>query len=150
MQDTHERQFREAALIRMAVAATTSGSASRNAAGDSVGSRPDFDASGIMDEEDRPCRTPANWMRQGRRPCAGTAMLLNVETIPGHAGMMEPAAFWLGSDRLAVLEIVDRWPAVDYTYFKITASDQASYILRHDTHVDAWELTLYKSPGSQP
>jgi hypothetical protein len=64
--------------------------------------------------------------------------------------MREPAAFWLGNERLAVLEIVDRWPAMDYTYFKITASDQARYILRHDTNADAWELTLYKSPGSQP
>jgi len=77
-------------------------------------------------------------------------MLLNVETVAGHAGMTEPVAFWLGSDRLVVLEIIDRWPSMDYTYFKLTASDQASYILRHDTTADAWELTLYKSPGSQP
>ena len=74
-------------------------------------------------------------------------MLLNVETVAGHAGMTEPVAFWLGKIALAVLEIVDRWPAMDYTYFKVTASDQASYILRHDAEPGTWELTLYKSPG---
>jgi len=74
-------------------------------------------------------------------------MLLNVETVAGHAGMVEPAVFWLGEHRIEVLEIVDRWPAMEYTYFKVAASDRASYILRHDAESDTWELTLYKSPG---
>ena len=74
-------------------------------------------------------------------------MLLKVETVAGHAGTAEPAAFWLGANRVDVLEIVDRWPAMEYTYFKVAASDQASYILRHDADPDTWELTLYKSPG---
>lgn len=74
-------------------------------------------------------------------------MLLKVETVAGHAGTAEPAAFWLGTNRIDVLEIVDRWPAMEYTYFKVAASDQASYILRHDADPDTWELTLYKSPG---
>ncbi|MDB5758148.1 MAG: hypothetical protein JWM30_1437 [Burkholderia sp.] len=74
-------------------------------------------------------------------------MLLNVETVPGHAGSTEPAAFWLGESRIEVLEIVDRWPSMDYTYFKVATSDQASYILRHDAEPGTWELTLYKSPG---
>lgn len=76
-------------------------------------------------------------------------MLLRVETVAGHAGMTEPVAFWLGENRLEVLAIVDRWPAMDYTYFKVTASDQASYILRHDAEPLTWELTLYKSPGRE-
>ena len=75
-------------------------------------------------------------------------MLLKVETVAGHGGSAEPAAFWLGENRLGVREIVDRWPAMDYTYFKVAASDQASYILRHDAEPDTWELTLYKSPGT--
>ena len=74
-------------------------------------------------------------------------MLLNVETAFGQAGMSEPVAFWLGENRLLVLEIVDRWPALDCSYFKVTASDQASYILRQDAAPGTWELTLYKSPG---
>ena len=75
-------------------------------------------------------------------------MLLKVETVAGHGGSAEPAAFWLGENRLEVREIVDRWPAMDYTYFKVAARDQASYILRHDAEPDTWELTLYKSPGT--
>ena len=74
-------------------------------------------------------------------------MLLKVDTVTGHAGMNEPAAFWLGETRVEVLDIVDRWPAADYTYFKVSASDRASYILRHNAEPDTWELTLYKSPG---
>ena len=74
-------------------------------------------------------------------------MLLTVETTAGPTGMIEPAAFWLGERRIEVLEIVDRWPAKEYTYFKVSASDQASYILRHDAVPGTWELTLYKSPG---
>lgn len=74
-------------------------------------------------------------------------MLLRVDTVTGPVGLLEPAAFWLGANRVMVLEIIDRWPAADYTYFKVTSSDRASYILRHDTGMDCWELTLYKSPG---
>jgi hypothetical protein len=74
-------------------------------------------------------------------------MLLRVDTVTGPLGLLEPAAFWLGADRIAVLDIVDRWPAADYIYFKVSTSDQASYILRHDSRQDCWELTLYKSPG---
>ncbi len=74
-------------------------------------------------------------------------MLLRVDTVTGPLGLLEPAAFWLGADRITVLDIVDRWPAADYAYFKVSASDQASYILRHDSRQDCWELTLYKSPG---
>ena len=74
-------------------------------------------------------------------------VLLKVDTVSGHAGMAEPVAFWLGEKRIEVLEIVDRWPAKDYTYFKVATSDLASYILRHDAEPDTWELTLYKSPG---
>ena len=74
-------------------------------------------------------------------------MLLNVETTAGPTGLTEPVAIWLGERRIEVLEIVDRWPAMDYSYFKVTASDQASYILRHDAAPGTWELTLSKSPG---
>lgn len=73
-------------------------------------------------------------------------MLLKVDAVARHAGRIEPVAFWLGENCLDVLEIVDRWPATDYTYFKVAASDQAIYILRHDAASDTWELTLCKSP----
>jgi hypothetical protein len=73
-------------------------------------------------------------------------MLLQVETVAGHAGAAEPEAFWLGQRRIPVQEIVDRWPSVEYTYFKLLADD-ATYILRHDYANDAWELTMYHAPG---
>jgi hypothetical protein len=58
----------------------------------------------------------------------------------------DPLAFRLGQHRLAVTQVIDRWPAEDYAYFKIEADDGATYILRHDDLADEWELTLYQSP----
>jgi hypothetical protein len=73
-------------------------------------------------------------------------MLLNVETLVGHAGAQEPEAFWLGATRIPVQEIIDRWPSTEYIYFKLLAGD-ATYILRHDYANDSWELTMYHAPG---
>jgi hypothetical protein len=58
----------------------------------------------------------------------------------------EPCAFFLGKRRIAVLEIVDRWPALQQCYFKIVADDGATYILRHDELAGEWELTLFQAP----
>lgn len=74
-------------------------------------------------------------------------MLLHVETHPGHAGTAEPEAFWLGNRRVPVRQIIDRWPATDYIYFKVLAEDDATYILRHDDNDGTWELTMFHAPG---
>ncbi len=41
------------------------------------------------------------------------------------------------------MDILDRWTAPDHRYFKCRGSDGDTYILRHDTMADFWELTLY-------
>jgi hypothetical protein len=71
-------------------------------------------------------------------------MNLQVESSVNQQGDVEPRAFLLGTQRLEVLQIIDRWLAIDYGYFKIEASDGSIYILRHDDLSDLWELTLYQ------
>jgi hypothetical protein len=58
---------------------------------------------------------------------------------------VEPRAFYLGQRRITVLEILDRWLAPQYGYFKVVADDGASYILRHDLPTNDWELTLFQA-----
>lgn len=72
-------------------------------------------------------------------------MNLYVESTTGPHGDPEPFAFMLGESRLDVVHIVDRWFGEDYCYFKLLASDDATYILRFDTPSRHWNLTLYQA-----
>lgn len=71
-------------------------------------------------------------------------MLLQVESRPGLHGDVEPVAFLLGSKRIEVLQILDRWIGSDHSYFKVDASDGGLYILRLSG--GQWELTLFQAP----
>ena len=65
---------------------------------------------------------------------------LRVESYSGYRGEEEPRAFTLGERRFAVQEILDRWLEPRHRYFKVRADDGRTFILRHDTVDDAWEL----------
>jgi hypothetical protein len=73
-------------------------------------------------------------------------MILQVESSADLHGDIEPQAFTLGSRRLEVLQIIDRWLSTGYGYFKLQASDDGIYILRHDALSHTWELTLFQAP----
>jgi hypothetical protein len=75
-----------------------------------------------------------------------SGMNLKVESHASPFRDEEPHAFFLGQQRINVIEIVDRWLAPEYGYFKILADDGASYILRHDLPSHSWELTLFQAP----
>lgn len=64
-------------------------------------------------------------------------------------GLKEPCVFFLGERRIDVLEVLDRWLAPDYGYFKLRTTD-GIYILRHDDQEDCWALTLYKQSEFLP
>ena len=70
---------------------------------------------------------------------------IRVECYAGHRGEEEPRRFWLGERPVAVAEILDRWLAPEHRYFKVRGDDAGIYILRHDTHADRWELTLFEN-----
>jgi hypothetical protein len=71
--------------------------------------------------------------------------VIRVECYAGYRGEQEPQRFWLGERPVAVVEILDRWFSPAHRYFKIRGDDAGTYILRHDTHADHWELTLFES-----
>lgn len=74
-----------------------------------------------------------------------------VNTYSGYRADEKPASFKLGELQLKVNKIIDRWRDPDCDYFKIEASDKATYILKHNFLTDAWEIVFYKSTsGSAP
>lgn len=75
-------------------------------------------------------------------------MLVNVETRPDASGDREPASFSYGSHILHVREVLDRWPAREYAYFKVEADDGARYILRHTTASGEWDMHSFNASGS--
>lgn len=70
-------------------------------------------------------------------------MQIRVECYAGYRGEETPRRFWLGTKKIAVLEILDRWMAPDHRYFKVLGEDNAVYILRHDAESWDWELTFF-------
>ncbi len=71
-------------------------------------------------------------------------MAIRVECYAGYRGDQEPREFWLGERHLDVREIVDRWLGPDYRYFRVSASDGDTYILRHDGHAGEWDLAAFR------
>lgn len=79
-----------------------------------------------------------------------SSMTLRVECYAGHRGEETPRRFYLGPRRVEVVDVVDRWHAPDHRYFKLRGDDGATYILRHDTPSDRWELTMFDSGQTPP
>jgi hypothetical protein len=76
-------------------------------------------------------------------------MDIEVETQPGHCGMLMPQGFELGARRIEVVETIDQWFGPDYRYIKVRGDDGALYILRvHDVHA-TWQLTMFQSARRQ-
>lgn len=71
-------------------------------------------------------------------------VMVRVECRPGHGGEEVPRAFFVGSRRIDVAEVLDGWPGRDHRYFKVRGSDGGLYILRHDTPSGEWEITLFE------
>jgi hypothetical protein len=68
-----------------------------------------------------------------------------VECHAGYRGEETPRAFVLGEHRIVVAEVLDRWLAPDHRYFKVKGSDGHTYVLRHDSRHDRWELTMFEA-----
>lgn len=70
-----------------------------------------------------------------------------VECYAGHKGEEEPRRFVLDGHPVEIVEILDRWLSPEHRYFKVRGADNATYILRHDTRGEAWELWMYQRAG---
>ena len=71
-------------------------------------------------------------------------MKIDVECYAGYRGEQEPRSFALGTARLDVTAIHDRWHGPDYRYFRVTASDGNTYVLRHDGAAGEWTLGAFR------
>lgn len=75
------------------------------------------------------------------------ADFLKVVCYAGYRADEAPMYFFLGERRIEVREILDRWLGEDHRYFKVKGDDGDTYILRHDTGSDSWELTHFARTG---
>lgn len=67
-----------------------------------------------------------------------------VECYAGHRGEQEPRRLLFDGRSVEVAEIVDRWFAPDYRYFKLRVAGGDLWIVRHDEATGEWELTMYE------
>jgi len=72
-------------------------------------------------------------------------MHIQVECYAGYRGEETPRLIRMATYTIEVREVVDRWLSPDHRYFKILGSDDATYIIRHDTSAWQWELVFYQS-----
>ncbi len=75
---------------------------------------------------------------------------VTVVCYAGYRGEQEPRRFSFVGRDFEVVEIVDRWLDPRHRYFKVTADDEGTYLLRHDVASGEWEvrILLYgKDPG---
>jgi len=76
-------------------------------------------------------------------------MDIRVECYAGYRGQQEPRAFWLGEQRIAAVEILDRWIAPDHRYFRVKGDDGDVYVLRSDEATGGWTLGAFtRAPAS--
>lgn len=75
-------------------------------------------------------------------------MQIRVECYAGYRGEETPRRLIMGSRRIGVVRIKDRWLAPDHRYFKLIGDDGGLYIIRHDPHLGTWQLNCFKAdPG---
>jgi hypothetical protein len=73
---------------------------------------------------------------------------LRVECYAGHRADERPLRFHLDDRLVEVVAVLDRWLGPDHRYFKVTGDDDDTYILRHDTAADRWDLTVFSRAGT--
>ncbi len=72
-------------------------------------------------------------------------MKLQVEFFENSAGEAEPCTFYLKTQRIRIIEIIDRWLSPKHCYFKVKADDGGIYILRYEASDEQWELTMFQA-----
>lgn len=67
-------------------------------------------------------------------------ILIKVATYSGYKADERPTSFVISERTLKVKECLDRWYGEGHAYFKLSADDGYSYIIRHDIFNEEWEL----------
>ncbi len=76
--------------------------------------------------------------------------MVRVECTDGDERDLMPERFVLAGRGLEVDAVIDRWFGPTYTYFKVRASDDRTYILKHDRSEDGWELLFTETDAPEP
>ena len=76
-------------------------------------------------------------------------MQINVDCYCGYQGEETPINILMGTSKIVVIKILDRWFAPDHRYFKVLGDDNAIYIIRHDQEKWQWELTFFSEINDQ-
>lgn len=69
---------------------------------------------------------------------------IDVDCYAGYRDEQTPRAISIAGQRIGVDEVIDQWLAPDHRYFKLRGADGNTYIVRHDSPADAWELTMFQ------
>ncbi len=80
-------------------------------------------------------------------------MRVKVEAYSGYTANERPLRFTLGERTLEVQDVLDRWYSEDARYFRVTAGDGDTYVLKYVEREDVWELASFTgrhSSGTQP
>ena len=72
-------------------------------------------------------------------------LTIRVECDADYQGEQTPRRFFMADKAIEIEEVIDRWLAPEYHYFKVRAGDNDIYILRHDLLAQRWELTMFQS-----
>lgn len=72
------------------------------------------------------------------------AFNVDVQCYAGYRDEETPRRFTTGTRAVEIEDVVDRWHGPDHRYFKVRGGDGATYILRHDTVRQAWEVVVYQ------
>ena len=75
-------------------------------------------------------------------------MRIDVDAERDSAGELSPVRLGIGARTVAVLGILDRWPAPGHLYVKLAGADGATYIVRHETASGHWDLVMFDAPQS--
>lgn len=70
---------------------------------------------------------------------------IRVECVSGYQEQEILRRFFIGDKSIEIEDVIDRWLAPEYRYFKVRTGENDIYILRHDELVHQWELILFQS-----
>jgi hypothetical protein len=71
-------------------------------------------------------------------------MRIRVDCYAGYRGEETPRRLTMGTRRIEVKAIEDRWLAPDHRYFRLLGDDGGRYIIRHDPILGTWQLTWFR------
>ena len=76
--------------------------------------------------------------------------MVKVECYSGYRVNERPVAFTINecdyTRSFKIREVIDRWFGETADYFKVVADDENIYLLKYDSHQDAWDLIFYQDP----